>query len=111
MDELRDELYKDLLIELADEIHDSSDEKHLSLKIKNAIRDVKQHRNYQKHHDSQFIDEDMQQYYSVIYNLVIYDWNVIGAEGETSHSENGISRAYVAREKYFDAVIPFATVC
>lgn len=111
MDKLQDELFNDLMIELEDEIHNDSDEKRLSLKIKNAIRDVKQHRNYQKHHDRQFIDDDMQQYYSVIHNLVIYDWNLIGAEGETSHSENGTNRNYVAREKYFDAVIPFATVC
>lgn len=110
MDELRDELFKDLKIELADELHDEKDEKLLSVKIKNAMREVKQQRNYQKHHDKSFIDNDMQQFYSVIHNLVIYDWNTIGAEGEQSHSENGTSRGYIARNTYLSAVIPFATV-
>lgn len=110
MEELQDELLKDLQIELADELHNESDVALLSVKIKNAIREVKQHRNYQKHHDKTFIDHDIQQFYSVVHNLVIYDWNTIGAEGEQSHSENGTSRGYVDREKYFATVIPFATV-
>lgn len=110
MEELQDELLKDLQIELADEIHSDSDVALLSLKIKNAIREVKQQRNYQKSHDKAFIDNDIQQFYSVVHNLVIYDWNTIGAEGEQSHSENGTSRGYVDRTKYLAAVIPFATV-
>lgn len=110
MDELRDELFKDLKIELADELHGEKDERLLSVKIKNVMREVKQQRNYQKYHDKSFIDNDMQQFYSVVHNLVIYDWNTIGAEGEQSHSENGTSRGYVDRTKYLAAVIPFATV-
>lgn len=110
MEELQDELLKDLQIELADEIHNDSDVALLSLKIKNAIREVKQQRNYQKSHNKEFIDNDMQQFYSVVHNLVIYDWNTIGAEGELSHGENGTSRSYVDRTKYLAAVIPFATV-
>lgn len=110
MEELQDELLKDLQIELADEIHSDSDVALLFLKIKNAIREVKQQRNYQKSHDKAFIDNDMQQFYSVVHNLVIYDWNTIGAEGEQSHSENGTSCGYVDRTKYLAAVIPFATV-
>lgn len=110
MDELQDELLKDLRIELADDLHSDSDVAILSLKIKNAIREVKQLRNYQKYHNKEFIDEDMQCFYPVVHNLVVYDWNTIGAEGEQSHSENGISRSYVEREKYFAAVIPFTTV-
>lgn len=110
MDELQDELFKDLKIELADELHGENDEKLLSVKIKNAMREVKQRRNYQKSHGKAFIDEDMQQFYSVIHNLVIYDWNTIGAEGEQGHSENGTSRSYVDRNTYLSAVIPFATV-
>ena len=110
MEELKDELLKDLQIELADELHNESDVARLSLKIKNAIREVIQHRNYQKHHDKAFIDRDIQQFYSVVHNLVIYDWNTIGAEGEQSHSENGTSRSYIDRGKHFAAVTHFATI-
>lgn len=110
MIDLQDELFKDLKIELSDELHSDKDEKILSVKIKNAIREVMQQRNYQKGHDKAFIEADMQQFYPVIHNLVIYDWNKIGAEGEKSHGENGISRGYADRNTYLSSVIPFATV-
>ncbi|RKI36312.1 hypothetical protein D7V86_24525 [bacterium D16-51] len=110
MDELQDELLKDLRIELADDLQSDSDVANLSLKIKNAIREVKMRRNYQRDCTREFIEQDMFQFYSVVYNLVVYDWNKIGAEGEQSHSGSGTSRSYVDREKYFAPVIPFATV-
>ncbi|MCI8338149.1 MAG: hypothetical protein HFH62_05605 [Lachnospiraceae bacterium] len=110
MDELQDELLKDLRIELADDLEDDSDVANLSLKVKNAIREVKMRRNYQKGCSREFIEQDMYQFYSVVYNLVIYDWNKIGAEGEKSHSDSGTSRSYVDREQYFAPVTPFATV-
>lgn len=110
MDELQDELLKDLRIELKDELENDSDVANLSLKIKNAIREVKLRRNYQQNCSREFIEQDMLQFYSVIYNLVIYDWNKIGAEGEQSHSDSGTNRSYVDREKYFAPVTPFATV-
>lgn len=81
MDELQDELLKDLRIELADDLQSDSDVANLSLKIKNAIREVKMRRNYQRDCTREFIEQDMFQFYSVVYNLVVYDWNKIGAEG------------------------------
>ena len=110
MEELQDELLKDLCIELKDDLETDSDVAVLSLKIKNAIREVKMRRNYQKDCSREFIEQDMLQFYSVVYSLVIYDWNKIGAEGEKNHSDSGTSRSYVDREKYFATVMPFATV-
>lgn len=110
METLQDELLKDLKIVLAEELHTDSDVAILSLKIKKAVLEVKSRRNYQKHHDKVFIDEDMQKFYSAIYDLVLYDWNTIGAEGQSGHSENGISRTYVEREKYLAGIAPFVTV-
>ncbi len=48
--------------------------------------------------------------YDIIKDLVLYDWNHIGAEGETSHSENGISRAWNPRENILREIVPFATI-
>lgn len=45
--------------------------------------------------------------------IAIYLVDKRGAEGETSHSENGVSRSYESAgipSSYFDGIIPFAGV-
>lgn len=110
MEELLKELNMDLEAELTSELHDDSDKALLSSKIKGAYYAVKRKRNYQEHHTEEFIYKDMMAMYDIIKDLALYDWNHIGAEGETSHSENGISRAWNPRENILREVIPFATV-
>lgn len=110
MEELLKELNTDLEAELASELHEDSDKALLSSKVKGAYYAVKRKRNYQEHHTDEFIDRDMKSMYDIIKDLALYDWNHIGAEGETSHSENGISRAWNPRENILGEVTPFATV-
>ena len=71
---------------------------------------MKRKRNYQRHHTQDFIDTDMADMYDIIKDLAMYDWNHIGAEGETSHSENGTSRTWTSRKDILTEVIPFVTV-
>ena len=54
------------------------------------------------------IDEDMAQFYSTIRDVALYDYNTVGAEFQTSHNENSVSRAWVDRDKLFNRVIPLA---
>lgn len=110
MDELLEEFQKDLEVELSDEIIDDSDKASLSSKIRGAYRTVKRNRNYQKRHTQEFIDADMYDMYDIIKNLVLYDWNHIGGEGEVSHSENGTGRTWEPRNNIIAEVIPFANV-
>lgn len=110
MEELLKELNTDLEVELASELHEDSDKALLSSKVKAAYYAVKRKRNYQEHHTEEFINKDMKSMYDIIKDLALYDWNHIGAEGETSHSENGISRAWNPRENILREVTPFATV-
>ncbi len=110
MEELLKELNMDLEAELTSELHEDSDKALLSSKIKGAYYAVKRKRNYQEHHTEEFVYKDMMAMYDIIKDLALYDWNHIGAEGETSHSENGISRAWNPRENILREVIPFATV-
>ena len=56
------------------------------------------------------IEQDIPRYYTQCMNVARYDYNQLGAEGEESHSENGISRKYIAREKLWSGVVPFAKV-
>lgn len=77
-------------------------------KIKNAIREVKRVRNYPKHYTESMITEDMQDFYSNIRALALYDYNIIGGEFQESYSENGKSGSFVKRNSLFAGVIPLS---
>lgn len=110
MEELLKELQTDLKEELASELHNDTDKALLSSKIKGAYREVKLCRNYQEHHTQEFIDKDMEKLYPVIKYLALYDFNLVGGEGQTGHSENGTSRTWRSRDEILAKVIPFAQI-
>lgn len=107
-EELQEELMLDLTLEFASE--KSFDNIAMTQKIKNAIREVKNARKYPSHYTETQIKDDMQNFYSNIRNIALYDYNKIGAEGQSSHSENSVSRAYHDRERFFSGVIPIAKI-
>lgn len=110
MEELLKELQTDLGAELVSELHSDADKVLLSSKIKGAYLTVKRKRNYQEHHTQEYVNADMKNMYDIIKELAMYDWNHIGAEGEVSHSENGISRSWGDRNAVLTDVIPFVSV-
>ena len=69
----------------------------LSSKIKNALREVRGKRNYPEHFTDAQIEKDLEKYYSNIRELALYDYNQFGAEGQTSHNENGTNRTWKSR--------------
>lgn len=105
MEPLVNEILEDLTTELG--LTEESDLAVLSSKIRNAYREVKRARNYQSGHTQEFIDRDMENFYSNIRELALYDFNQIGAEGQVSSVENGISRTYKSRRECFDGVFAF----
>lgn len=103
---LQDELIADLTIELKDE--DSFDASVLTQKIVNAIREVKNIRRYPSYYSDDQIQRDLYKHYSVIRIIALFDYNWRGADGEKSHSENGVSRSYVDRKTLFNGVLPLS---
>lgn len=101
VDEVFEELYEELGIS-------SSDETKLLNKVKNAVREVSNRRNYPSHFTDSDIQKDLESLHSNIYNLALYDYNQIGAEGQTSHSENGESRTWKDREDCLRGVFAWA---
>lgn len=101
----------ELLEDLAEELS-ATDQKFkpelIKPKIKNAIREVKRARNYPKHYTESAIVEDLENYYSNIRNIALFDYNMIGAEGQSSSSENGTSRSFIDRDKLFSGIIPLS---
>lgn len=103
---LQDELIADLTTELSKE--PTFDAELLKAKVVNAIREVVRARKYPKYYGREYLSEDLYDYYSNIRNIALYDYNLSGAEGQTSASENGTSRSYVDRKSLFAGIIPIA---
>jgi len=114
MNDLIEEIYTDLAIELDDE--DDFSEAKLRSKIKSAIREVKQIRtskyggSYPDNYTDDMCEDDLNSFYVQIRNLALVDYNMIGMEGQTQHNENGINRTYSSRGSILKSVIPLAKV-
>lgn len=105
MELLVNEILENLTTELG--LTEESDLAVLTSKIRNAYREVKRTRNYQSSHTEEFIGRDMENFYSNIRELALYDFNQVGAEGQTSHSENGTSRIWKDRKECLNGVVAF----
>ena len=104
------ELFDDLKAELAgsgEEVLDGV----LSIKVKAVVRELLSIRGYENSGmTDEEIEADIPRYYTQCMNVARYDYNQIGAEGEETHSENGISRKYIQRGDQWAGVVPFAKV-
>lgn len=105
MESLVNEILEDLTTELG--LAEDSDLVVLSSKVRNAYREVKRARNYQSSHTQEFIGRDMENFYSNIRELALYDFNQVGVEGQTSHSENGTNRVWKDRRECLNGVVAF----
>lgn len=86
---LINEILSELKIEL--EVESEQDILLLQSKIKGAVREVKQKRNYAGRYTEEYVVNDLQNYFSNIKNLAMYDYGMIGGEFQKSNSDNGIS--------------------
>lgn len=76
--------------------------------VDNAISEVNERRNYTPSKDKPYEEK----YSNLIYKMALYSLTKIGAEGETSHQENGIYRTYQSANDYpqdlLNQIIPLA---
>ena len=107
---LQEEIIAELTIELSGQPTFNADV--LAVKVKSAIREVKNRRNYQatSYTDEQIEKDLYDNYYSTIKNLALYDFAQIGAPFENSHSENSIGRSWVSRDEILRSVHAFVQV-
>ena len=104
------ELVKQILDEIKAEVQSEPnfDEKLLEIKVKGAVRDVKTARKYPLSYSEALIEADLERYFSQIKAIARFDYNQIGAEGQTSYSADGESIHYVNRDSLFAGVLPVA---
>ena len=107
MADLELEILADITAEMGNEDFNTAV---MTAKIKSAYREVKRSRNYPDTYSDEKIEKDMESYFSNIKNIALYDYNMIGAEGEATHSENGVSRTYIDRKSLFAGVLPISRV-
>lgn len=106
IEELKAEIIEDLTLTMQSD--DSFNADVLATKVKGAIRDVKMRRNYQAtSFDDKEIAEDLYKYYNTITRLAEYDYNQLGAEGQSSHGENDTTRGWVSRDSILNGVHAF----
>lgn len=105
-------MIEEIIEELKTELSETEGEKFslnlLTSKVKGAYRDVKAARRYPSSYTDAMIERDILNYYSQIKEIARYDYNQIGAEGQTQYSQDGVSVHYVGREKLFYGVLPIA---
>lgn len=83
----------------------------LAVKVRAVVRELLNIRNYENSGmTDEEIEADIERYYTQCMNVARYDYNQLGAEGEDSHSENGISRKFVERGRLWAGVVPYAKV-
>lgn len=80
----------------------------LRSKVENAYRDVKAARKYPTHYTEAVIEHDMDNYYSQIRAIAMYDYSIVGVEALSSFSEDGVSNHMVDRNSLFNGVLPIA---
>ncbi len=103
---LQDQLIADLTAELNKD--STFNESILTIKVVNAIKEVKNARRYPSNYTDAQIEKDLDRYYTNIRSIAIYDYNQIGVEGQQSHNEGGVSRTWVNRKTLFNGILPIA---
>lgn len=104
-----EEIFEELKTELVETEGDKFNETLLRSKINSAYRDVKAARKYPLSYTDAMIEREMENYYSQIREIALFDYTQIGSEGQTQYSQDGVSIHYVDRNKLFYGILPYAT--
>lgn len=104
---MEEELIADLTAELS-VVDEKFNPSLLTVKIKNALREVKKARRYPNYYTEEQIAKDMYNFYTNVREIALNDYNKVGIDTENSHSENGVSATFMERNKLFAGVIPLA---
>lgn len=112
LNDLKEEILMDLVVQLEDEV--GFKEEVVQSKLNIAFREVLQARTmkFGGRYPSSMSEEeqydDLSQFTSHIFNLALFDYNTIGIEFQTSSTENSTTRTYRDRDRLFNGVVPLS---
>lgn len=98
------EILADMITYLGDEVREA-DKPVLLILVQRAIRKVCAKRYPFGYTDSEK-DAAVLKYRDTVFDAAVYYWAKQGADGESSHSENGISRSYESEDSIYVDVTP-----
>lgn len=105
-------MINDIITDLTTELQITDGERFnatlLTSKVNNAYREVQAARKYPPSYTATMIEADMEKYYTQVRSIALFDYNQIGAEGQSSYNQDGVSVSYVDRNKLFHGVLPIA---
>lgn len=107
---IREDVFLSLKTELKITEGEKLNETLLQSKVDAAIADVKAARNYPASYSEDKINSDIERYYSTIRSVALFDYNQVGAEGQSSYSADGTSIHYLNRNSLFKGVLPIGGV-
>lgn len=82
----------------------------LAIIVGKVIANVKLYRNYPSNYEEESINSDLEKYENKIFEIALAEYNRIGVEGESNHSENGVGASFVSNAKLYDGILPIARV-
>ena len=108
MEELQAELLEELQVEMK---VDETELPVLSIKLKNAIREVIASVNFPSYwEEDKKVEYTKLNYIGNIKDLTMYDYSLVGGEGELIHAENGTERTFKSRSDCFKGIVRFADI-
>ena len=106
---MKEEIFEELKTELTVTEGDKFNESLLRSKVNSAYRAVNTARKYPPSYTDAMIEHDMEKYYTQVREIALYDYNQIGAEGQTQFTQDGVTVHYLERDKLFYGVLPIAS--
>lgn len=105
---MKEEIITDLATELRITEGDKFNEDLLRSKVNGAYRECQSIKGYTASYTEAMIERDMQNYYSQIRAVSLFDYNQIGSEFQSQYSQDGVSIHYTERNKLWYGVLPLA---
>ena len=105
---MESEILADVMVYLGDEVKES-EKPVLLILVNRAIRKVCTKR-YPFGYSDEEKDKAVEKYRDTIFEAAVYYWAKQGADGESSHSENSMSRTYNSDDDIFFDVVPMVKV-
>lgn len=107
---LQEQILAELTIELNKE--PSFDADILKIKVNDAYRKVKSRKCY---HNTSFSEKQIEKHlyenhYQDIKDVALYNFNMIGAEFQKTHNENGVSRSWRTEDEIIGNIISFVGI-
>lgn len=106
MEELKQSIVDNLKIELSKD--DDFDENILALKVELVLDEAIERRGFTDNHTDEQILKYLIRHKSSLSQIAMRDYNQVGAESETQHSENEIERTWTDRDKMWSFIIPLS---